>query len=129
MGDGVDPDDRLVRYLLALVTDEEAERLDEASVVDDEVAARLRDAENDLIDAFVRGALDARLQRRFEEIYLSTRLRRERVAFARRFLTAVDRAKSNQAAAPARWFGRSAPRSASPAAASRILPGRRAAAS
>jgi hypothetical protein len=45
-------DDRqLVDYLLGVLPEEELERLDEASIVDDDVAARLCDVENDLIDA------------------------------------------------------------------------------
>ena len=50
-------DDELVRYLLGQLSDEDTERLDEASIVDDEVAARLRIVETDLIDSYVRGKL------------------------------------------------------------------------
>ena len=52
-------DDQLVRYLLGLLPDDEAERLDQLSVSSDEVAWRLRVAEDDLVDAYVRGTLDA----------------------------------------------------------------------
>ncbi len=52
-------DDRqLIRYLLGLLPDEEAELYDEQSIVDDDLAARLRLVENDLVDAYVRGTLD-----------------------------------------------------------------------
>ena len=47
------PDDRhLASYLLGLLPEEEAERLDEASVVDDELASRLCGVEDDLVDAY-----------------------------------------------------------------------------
>jgi len=85
-------DRRLVDYLLGLLPEEDAERLDEASVVDDEVAARLRAVEDDLIDAYVRGTLATDRLFRFEKYYLASPRRREKVAFARRFAGVVDRA-------------------------------------
>ena len=83
--------ERLVRYLLGFLPEDEAERLDEQSVVNDDVACRLLSAENDLVDAYVRGTLDPGLRRQFESYYLASPGRRQRVRFARRFLTAVDR--------------------------------------
>jgi anti-sigma factor RsiW len=85
-------DDRhLIRYLLGLLPDDEAERLDEQTLVDDEAAARLRSVENDLVDAYVSGTLDAEARERFESFYLASPRRREKVKFAARFLAAVDR--------------------------------------
>lgn len=84
-------DEQLARYLLGLLPEDEAERLDELSVVDDEVADRLRVAEDDLVDAYVAGTLDGARLERFESFYLASPLRRERVQFAERFLRAVDR--------------------------------------
>jgi len=83
--------ERLVRYLLGFLPEDEAERLDEQSVVNDDVACRLLSVENDLVDAYVRGTLDPGLRRRFESYYLASPRRRQRVRFARRFLAAVDR--------------------------------------
>jgi hypothetical protein len=83
--------ERLVGYLLGFLPEDEAERLDEQSVVNDDVACRLLSAENDLVDAYVRGTLDPELCRRFELYYLASPRRRQRVRFARRFLAAVDR--------------------------------------
>src|SRR6185295_19762735 len=94
-------DQYLVRYLLGLLPDEEAERLDEAAIVDDEVAFRVRAVEEDLVDAYVAGTLDWDTLQRFCAIYLASPLRREKVWFAERFLGAVDRAPlSKDAAAP-----------------------------
>jgi hypothetical protein len=85
-------DEQMVRYLLGLLPTEDAERLDEASVVDDEVAARLQRVEDDLVDGYVRGALSGETLMRFESYYLASPRRRERVAFAGKFLRAVDKA-------------------------------------
>jgi hypothetical protein len=93
-------DERLVRYLLGLVPPDEAERLDEQSIVDDDVACRLLSVENDLVDAYVRETLDPERRLRFELHYLASPLRRRRVTFARRFLAAVDR-RPPEVAAPA----------------------------
>lgn len=85
-------DRRLVDYVLGLLPETEAERVDEASVVDDAVAARLRAVEDDLVDAYVRGTLTGATLQRFETYYLASPRRREKVAFARNFTGAVDRA-------------------------------------
>jgi hypothetical protein len=95
-------DDRqLIRYLLGLLPEDEAQRYDEQSIVDDDVAARLRQVENDLVDAYVRGTLDEEFRQRFESFYLASPLRRDKVRFAERLLGAVDRASVAGAAVPA----------------------------
>jgi hypothetical protein len=87
------PDDQqLVEYLLDLLPPEQTQRLDEASIADDAVAARLHIVEQDLVDTYVRGALAGETLERFESHYLASPRRREHVAFARRFVPAVDRA-------------------------------------
>lgn len=85
-------DEQLVRYLLGLLPSEEAERLDETTIVDDEMAARLRGVEDDLVDSYVRGTLVGEMRTRFESHYLSSPRRREQVAMASKFILAVDRA-------------------------------------
>jgi hypothetical protein len=85
-------DERLVQYLLGLLPSEDAERLDEASIADDDISARLRIVEDDLVDAYVRGTLIGETRTRFESHYLSSPRRRERVAMARTFVRTVDRA-------------------------------------
>ena len=89
--------EELVRYLLGLLPDEVTERIDEASIADDEVAARLRIVETDLIDSYVRGQLTGARLERFESYYLLSPRRRESVRLAAGFVRAVDRS-----AAPAR---------------------------
>src|SRR2546428_12517365 len=71
----------LTQSLLGSLADTEAERLDELSITDDEVAWRLTAAENDLVDAYVRGELSGEALRRFETHYLSSQKRRDKVRF------------------------------------------------
>src|SRR5579862_1803941 len=84
-------DEVLVRYLLGQLGPEDAERLDEASIVDDETEARVRLVEHDLVDRYVRGTLSGEMLSRFESHYLSSPLRRENVRLASRLVHAVDR--------------------------------------
>lgn len=88
-------DQQLARYLLGLLPDEETERLDEVTLVDDGVAARLRLVENDLVDAYVSGTLAGEMLDRFESRYLASPRRRDQVEFAGEFLRAVDRKAGN----------------------------------
>ena len=79
-------DRQLERFLLGLLPDDEAERLEELSIVDNEVAWRLKAAENDLVDAYVSGQLRGETLQRFESSYLSSPIRRQKVTFARTLL-------------------------------------------
>jgi len=85
-------DQQLLRYLLGQLPDEDIERLDEASVVDDDVALRLRVVEHDLVDAYVTDTLDRDMFVPFESRYLSTPQRQQQVRFARGFMRAIDHA-------------------------------------
>jgi DNA polymerase III gamma/tau subunit len=76
---------KLTQYLLGSLPAAEAERLDELSVTDDEVAEALRSVENDLIDAYVQDELDAEARAQFKTHYLASATRRGRVAFAQDF--------------------------------------------
>ena len=92
-------DQQLVRYLLGQLPDEDTERLDEASVVDDDVAVRLRVAEHDLVDSYVAGTLDRVMLAPFEARYLASPRRQQQVRFARGFMRAIDRAARTRPAA------------------------------
>lgn len=76
-------DNQIKRYLMGLTTADETETLDELSFIDDDFAARMEGVENDLIDAYVQGELSGSELKRFEEYYLTTPLRIERVEFAK----------------------------------------------
>jgi hypothetical protein len=86
-------DRQLAKYLLGLLPPAAVERIDEASIANEDVAARLERIEEDLIDSYVRGALDGGTLARFKSHYLSTPRRRARVAFAAQLARAVDRAQ------------------------------------
>ena len=91
-------DGQLVNYLLGQLSPEETERIDELSITDDEVARRLRAAEDDLVDAYVSGALEGETLQLFERFYLSSPRRREKVKFARSLRHAIDRTAPAQQA-------------------------------
>jgi len=63
----------------------EMERLDQLSVTDDDFANQLRDVENDLVDAYVRGELSGNTLDRFKSHYLTSSRRRDKVIFAETF--------------------------------------------
>ena len=79
---GPAPDDRLmIDYLIGALPDQEIERLDELSIADDQFAARLTAAENDLVDAYVRGQLSGNTLASFRTRYLSSPAKREKAEF------------------------------------------------
>lgn len=93
-------DDQLINYLLGCLPEEEAERLDEESIVDDELAARLRLLEDDLADAYASGTLSGETLERFESFYLASPRRRRKAAFAKKFLNKIDRPAQRLSAVP-----------------------------
>lgn len=72
-----------VRYLLGDQPESERERLEQEYFANPEVLQELSSAEDDLIDAYVRGALSARQRQHFEQYYLDSGSKRQRVEFAR----------------------------------------------
>jgi hypothetical protein len=101
-------DDELVRYLLQQLPEEDAERIDELSITDEEMAWRLRVVEDDLVDAYVKKNLVGERRNRFEAIFLSTDRGRRKVKFAGNFLHEIDREPRPKTARASLW---SAPRS------------------
>lgn len=73
----------LTQYLLGALPEAETERLDELSFTDDDFAAALQAAEQDLVDAYVQGELPGAALAQFKVHYLASPHRRERVEFAR----------------------------------------------
>ena len=99
-------DQQLVRYLLRLLPEEDAERIDDLSISDDEVSWRLRVVENDLVDAYVSGTLTGETVERFESFYLSSERRRQKVKFAGSFLGSVDQEAARKDLGGGRGLGR-----------------------
>ena len=69
-------------YLLGRLSEPEAERLDELSIVDDVCAERIRAVEFDLVDAYARGELRGEVLEQFRSRYLATPRGREAIRFA-----------------------------------------------
>jgi hypothetical protein len=82
-------DERITAYLLHELTPSEAKEFEEQCFAQEEWPATLESAEADLIDAYIRKELSSDRQRRFEENYLNTAARKERVLLARSFLRLV----------------------------------------
>lgn len=101
---------QLTRYLLG-DSGEEFEQIEELAIADSDVAWQVRDVENDLIDAYVRGTLDPDTRTRFESFYVSSARRRAKVQFARAFVSAVDTVAVPEPAIAPRWWHRLRPRS------------------
>lgn len=98
-------DERLRGHLLGLGTDADTEAIDEASIADDGVAARLAALEDDLHDDYARGVLNGAERARFEERYLSSIDGRRRVEFAKALQSRASAVTPKPATGPAfRWW-------------------------
>jgi hypothetical protein len=108
-------DQVLIGYLLGSLPEEDAERLDELSIVDDAFAWRLNSIENDLVDAYVRGELSGGDLAQFRQSYLSSANRFQNVEFAET-LRSLDAKAATAAAqtAPTRTVPSSKPKEESP---------------
>lgn len=101
---GPRPDDEvLVDYLLGALSTEEAERVDELSIADDEVASRLLTVESDLVEAYVAGRLQGAGLERFTSHYLSSPVRRARVELAAALRTRATRGATVPMRSLPRW--------------------------
>lgn len=87
----------LLRYLLGVLPVDEAEPIEEASIVDDDIAARLNAMERDLIDNYIRGEMEGSSLTKFQSWYLSSPLRVEKVEAARAILGIADGAADGAA--------------------------------
>lgn len=83
-------DERITAYLLHELTQSEANEFEEQCFTQEEWPATLESVEADLIDAYIRKELSPDRQRSFEENYLNTAARKERVLLARSFLRLVS---------------------------------------
>ena len=98
-------DARLIRYLMGELPAEQAEELDELSIVDEEFAWRLRAAEDDLVDAYVRGNLVDNELKKFRASYLSSPARQQKVEFAAALLELGKRRAPRTVARSGSWRG------------------------
>ena len=77
------------RYLLGELSEDELAQIEERYFADEDFFARLVDAENSLVDSYVRGSFSAIERGKFERQFLTTPQRRQKVKFARSLRKAV----------------------------------------
>jgi hypothetical protein len=94
----------LRRYLLGTASADEAARLDELSLTDDDCALTLAIVENDLVDAYANESLAATERAHFERHYLASPLRREKAHFALELQRLDEQAAAPRPAARFAWF-------------------------
>jgi anti-sigma factor RsiW len=83
-----DSEKLMIRYLLGDVPEDEQIRIEERFFTDDEYFEQLLALEDDLIDDYVNGELTDREREQFEEYFLASPARRQRVEFAKTFMRA-----------------------------------------
>ena len=93
-------DETLIRrYLLGQASDTEEQELEDRYVADDSYFEHLVTIEEELIDAYVAGELSGDERRNFEQHFLSSPQRCERVAFARALSTKAGETLTSMAPA------------------------------
>ncbi|MFV0390060.1 MAG: hypothetical protein ACK5NT_15055 [Pyrinomonadaceae bacterium] len=90
-------------YLLKNSTDAEVEEFDALSITDEDFSNALNIAESDLIDSYLRNELDKNTREEFEKVYSASKIKREKVEFARalQIFGANELSKSKQKEEPA----------------------------
>lgn len=83
-------EERIHRYLLGDLPEEEQSALEQVFLDDGEVFEQVWAAENDLVDRYVRGKLTPAEKHLFEENYLASPAHCERLAFAKKLVQAAD---------------------------------------
>jgi hypothetical protein len=105
---GPEPDEStLIRYLVGRASEEEAEQLDELSIVDEDFAQRLRAVEHDLVDSYANGELTGDTLDGFRSQYLRSPAGLLQVEFAEALRgyrrAAMDDQASSSAAVARIW--------------------------
>ncbi|HEV3469799.1 MAG TPA: hypothetical protein VG148_10795 [Pyrinomonadaceae bacterium] len=95
-------DENIVAYLLEELPAEEMERFEDECFAQEDWPAQLEQAEEDLIDDYLRGALTPAQRRHFKQNYLTTDARLERVRHAAALLHHVAEGEPVPAADVAR---------------------------
>lgn len=92
------------RYLLGTSPPGERAEVERAYLSDQDQFEELNEAENDLIDAYVRGRLSAADRKEFEKHYLSSQQRRKRLQFAAALVEVSRELRQSEGAAePSFW--------------------------
>jgi hypothetical protein len=83
-------DERIIAYLLGELPEEVSEQLEDECFARQSWPDEIRICEEDLIDAYLRDELTQERRQRFEQHYLNTEARQERVVMAAALLRHVD---------------------------------------
>jgi hypothetical protein len=78
-----------VRYLFGELSNVERDEFEERLFLDQDLSLSVDNVENDLIDDYARGELESDVKRKFEEKFLTSESRRERVRLAKVLQTKV----------------------------------------
>jgi hypothetical protein len=92
--------ERMARYLLGDLPETEQAVIEQEFFADPEKFEEIWEAENDLVDSYVRGRLSPGERELFERNYLKSPKHRERVLTAGKLLEAADRSVSESSLAP-----------------------------
>jgi len=104
MTERIESDISMKRYLLGELTEPEQQELEERLMTSNECFEQLLVAEDELVDEYLRGALSTREQEKFNNHFLCTPERHEKLRFARslqRYVSAhFERPRTLQARSP-----------------------------
>src|SRR5258708_22304820 len=96
-------DDALIKYLLGELPDQERDRVEDKYFADDAFHERLLILEEELTDSYVRGELSPEQRKHFEQWFLRSPERLERLEFSRAVVQYASRA-AVPAAEPSSWW-------------------------
>jgi len=83
------------RYLLGELSEDELAQVEERYFADENFFAQVLDAENSLVDSYVRGNFSAVERGKFEKQFLTTPQRRQKIKFAQSLNRAIIEAQTN----------------------------------
>jgi methionine-rich copper-binding protein CopC len=92
-------DERIIAYFLHELPEEERERFEDECFAEEEWPEQIAAVEEDLIEAYLRDQLTPAQRRSFEQNYLVTEARQERVAAAAALLRYIDERNNERNAA------------------------------
>ena len=93
-------DQNIRRYLLGELDEAEQQRLEESLLTDDEMFEELLIVEDELVDEYINGQLAGTERARFEQHFLSTPERVEKLRFARAFKKKINAATASESSQP-----------------------------
>lgn len=83
-------DERIIAYLLEELPEDDLEQFEGDCFAQESWPAQIELVEEELIDSYLRNELDSQRRRRFEQKYLTTLARQERVSIAAALLRHID---------------------------------------